>query len=591
MSTAAERLKNLREYLTERGGDGFIIPRTDAYQGEYVAPCDERLAWLTGFTGSAGMAIVLKDKAAIFVDGRYTLQAKNQVDAEFYEICSLENFPPCAWAKKNLQTGQKIFYDPWLHTLNDKIRAQDVCDTVGASFVPITENVIDKLWVDRPSLPSSPVQIHDLIYAGIPASEKRQLVAKTLKEKRANATLITAPDSIAWLLNIRGNDIPHTPIVQAFAMVWEDTRVDLFLNPSKVSPEIKSYLGEDVQIKDVASLENWLHNLKDKTILIDPASTPLTLLHKLEACHLLHSLDPCTLPKAIKNPIEAQGARQAHIQDGVAVTRFLAWLFTTAQTEDLNEANAAEKLLSFRQQNSLFTGTSFDTISGVGPNGAIVHYRVTPDSNRQFDLNTIYLVDSGGQYLNGTTDITRTVAIGTPTLEQKDRFTRVLKGHIAIASSLFPVGTTGSQLDPLARHALWQAGLDYDHGTGHGVGSFLSVHEGPHRISKAPSSIALKPGMIVSNEPGYYKTNEYGIRIESLVIVVEKGIPSQGERALLGFETLTQAPIDTNLVDIALLTAQERDWLNEYHATVRTTLLPYLEGNDAQWLEKATQEI
>lgn len=591
MSTAATRLKNLRQHLNEIGGDGFLIPRTDAYQGEYVAPCDERLAWLTGFTGSAGIAIVLKNKAAIFVDGRYTLQAKNQVDTELYEICSLENFPPCAWSKKNLQKGQKIFYDPWLHTLNDKIRAKDVCDSVGASFVPITENAIDKLWLDRPSPPSSPVLIHDLIYAGVSSIEKRQLIAKVVKEKHANATLITAPDSIAWLLNIRGNDIPHTPIVQAFALVWEDARVDLFLNPSKISPEIKSYLGEDVQIKDAASLEKWLHNLNDKTILIDPASTPLSLLHQLETCHLLHSPDPCALPKAIKNPIEAEGARQAHIQDGVAVTRFLAWLFTTAKTEDLNEVNAAEKLLSFRQQSSLFTDTSFDTISGVGPNGAIVHYRATLESNRQFDQNTIYLVDSGGQYSNGTTDITRTVAIGTPTPEQKDRFTRVLKGHIAIASSLFPVGTTGSQLDPLARHALWQVGLDYDHGTGHGVGSFLSVHEGPQRISKAPSSIALKPGMIVSNEPGYYKTNEYGIRIESLVIVVEKGIPSNGERNLLGFETLTQVPIDINLVDITLLTPQERDWLNGYHATVRKTLLPHLAESDAQWLKKATQAI
>jgi Xaa-Pro aminopeptidase len=591
MPINTSRLADLRHLLNELGADGFLIPRTDAHQGEYVAPCDERLAWLTGFTGSAGMAIVLKDKAALFVDGRYTLQAKKQVDSKDYEICSLENNPPPTWAKKHLEQGQKIFYDPWLHTLNDKSHAKSVSEAVGVSFISAPQNLIDKLWKDRPPHPLTPIRIHDAKYAGVSSIEKRKIVAKTIQDKRADAAIITASESIAWLLNIRGNDVPHTPISQGFAVIWADTSVDLFIDPLKISAEITAYLGKDIRITDAASLENWLQNLKETIILIDPALTPLALIQQLEKCHLLHSLDPCALPKALKNAIEAEGARQAHIQDGVAVTRFLAWLSKAALSETITELDAVDKLLSFRQQRPLLTDTSFDTISAAASNGAIVHYRASPETNAKLELNSIYLVDSGGQYLNGTTDITRTVAIGTPTSEQKDRFTRVLKGHIALANTLFPVGTTGSQLDPLARHALWQVGLDYDHGTGHGVGSYLNVHEGPQRISKSPSTIALQPGMIVSNEPGYYKTNAYGIRIESLILVVEKGIPAAGDRPLLGFETLTQVPIDTSLVEVGLLTQEERHWLNTYHAQVRDTLLPFLKGDDAQWVKIATQEI
>lgn len=591
MPTKSSRLADLRHLLNEWGGGGFLIPRTDAHHGEYVAPCDERLAWLTGFTGSAGMAVVLKEKAALFVDGRYTLQALNQVDTNSFQICSLVDESPCAWTRKHLEYGQKIFYDPWLHTHNDKIRAQKVCEAVGASFVRAPQNLIDTLWADRPSPPNAPVQIHDTIYAGISAEEKRTLVAKSLEEKHANGAILSTLESIAWLLNIRGNDIPNTPVSQGFAMIWDDTSVDLFMNPSKVSPEVRTHLGNQVRLHNPASLEDWLSNLKDKNILIDPALTPLALLQKLEKCHLIHSADPCALPKALKNPVETKGAMQAHIQDGVAVTRFLAWLSQNALDGTLTEIEASEKLLSFRQQAPLFMGVSFDTISAAGPHGAIVHYHATPETNRPLEHNSIYLVDSGGQYLNGTTDITRTIAIGTPSPEQKDRFTRVLKGHIALATALFPPGTTGSQLDPLARHALWQAGLDYDHGTGHGVGSYLNVHEGPQRISKAPSTVPLQPSMIVSNEPGYYKTNAYGIRIESLVIVVEKGTPNGGERPLLGFETLTQVPIDRSLIEIGMLTLQERTWLNMYHAQVRETLLPLLNAEDGTWLKEATKEL
>jgi Xaa-Pro aminopeptidase len=591
MPAYGDRLKDLRQLINQLGGHGFLVPRTDAFQGEYVAPCDERLAWLTGFTGSAGMAIILSDKAAIFVDGRYTLQAQLQVDSTNYEVCSLIDPSPWSWTKKHFKSEHKILYDPWLHTVNDKDRFTKLQKDIGATFSPIPHNLIDKIWADRPASPLDPIYIHDLQYAGVSSQEKRIQIALTLRDKQADAALITAPDSIAWLLNVRGNDIPHTPVAQAFAMIWADTSVDLFISPQKVTEDVKQHLGKDVRVSDMNAIEHWLSNLKDKMILIDPASTPLALSHQLEKCHLIHSVNPCMLPKACKNTIEAAGAKDSHIHDGVAVTRFLAWLSNAIPQEKITEIDASEKLLSFRQQHALFKDTSFETISGAGPNGAIVHYHSTPSSNREIAGNILYLVDSGGQYLNGTTDITRTIAIGTPSHEQKDRFTRVLKGHIAIATALFPIGTTGSQLDPLARHSLWQVGLDYEHGTGHGVGSYLNVHEGPQRISKAPSTVPLQPGMIVSNEPGYYKTNEYGIRIESLVIVVEKGVPDRGEKPLLGFETLTVVPIDINLVQIDLLTDHERDWLNAYHRKVRETLLPYLNGDEAEWLKKATKEI
>lgn len=591
MPTYGDRLKDLRKLMNQLGGDGFLVPRTDAYQGEYVAPCDERLAWLTGFTGSAGMAIILKDKAAIFVDGRYTLQAQLQVDPENYEICSSIDPSPWTWANKYFNKEHKILYDPWLHTVNEGDRFTNIQKEVGTTFSPVPQNLIDKLWTDRPSAPLDPIYIHDLLYAGLSSQEKRKQIAQMLQAKQVDVALITAPDSIAWLLNIRGNDIPHTPVAQAFAMIWADASVDLFMNPKKIPLELMQHLSNDVRITDRVVIEKWLGNLKDTIILIDPVSTPLALIHQLKRCHLIYGANPCVLPKACKNTIESAGAKEAHIHDGVAVTRFLAWLSNSLSNKKITEIDAAEKLLSFRKQNPLFKDTSFETISGAGPNGAIVHYHATPSSNREISGNMLYLVDSGGQYLNGTTDITRTIAIGTPTEEQKDRFTRVLKGHIAIATSLFPIGTTGSQLDPLARHSLWQAGLDYEHGTGHGVGSYLNVHEGPQRISKVASTVALQPGMIVSNEPGYYKTNEYGIRIENLVIVVEKGIPNGGEKPLLGFETLTLVPIDINLILIELLTAQERAWLNTYHHQVRETLLPYLKDDEVEWIRNATREI
>jgi Xaa-Pro aminopeptidase len=588
--TDRQRLAALRSLLSEWGGHGFLIPRCDAYQGESVAPCDERLAWLTGFTGSAGMAVVLQDKAAIFVDGRYTLQARNQADTELYEVYPMSALPPCTWGKKNLKKGEKVFYDPWLHTLDDKKWGEKACEAAGAEFVPARQNPIDQIWTDRPKRQLNPIYPHEIQYAGVNSEEKRQSIAAALREKKADAAILTAPESLSWLLNIRGNDIPCTPVAQGFGILWADGTVDLFISLEKMTPEVKGFLGASVRCHDLVTLESTLRKIKDKAILIDPTLIPVALAQNLEGCQLIQASDPCLLPKAVKNKVEIEGMRQAHVADGVAVTCFLAWL-SKAPIGTITELDAVEKLLTFRQKNTLFGGPSFETIAGAGANGAIIHYHPTPETNHLLEKDSLFLLDSGGQYPTGTTDITRTVAIGAPTPEQKDRLTRVLKGHIALATALFPIGTTGSQLDPLARQFLWQAGLDYDHGTGHGVGSFLSVHEGPQRIGKAPSTVALQPGMIVSNEPGYYKTGAYGIRLESLVLIVEKGIPEGGERPLLGFQTLTFVPIDTRLIQLEMLTQEERNWLNQYHADVREALLPHLDAEEAGWVIEATKEI
>jgi Xaa-Pro aminopeptidase len=436
----------------------------------------------------------------------------------------------------------------------------------------------------------NPIHLHGIQYAGVSAAKKCQSLLKIIHEKKADAVMISAPASLSWLLNIRGNDIPCTPVVQGFGMLWTDGGVDLFVPLEKLTPDVKNYLGASVRCHDLSTLESTLKTIKNKAILIDPTLIPVALVQNLEGCQLILAADPCALPKAIKNKVEIEGMQQAHVVDGAAVTRFFAWL-SKMPAGTITEMDASEKLLTFRQKNPLFVEPSFETIAGSGVNGAIIHYHVTPEANRLLEKDSLFLLDSGGQYPNGTTDITRTIAIGTPTLEQKDRFTRVLKGHIALATALFPAGTTGSQLDALARQFLWQAGLDYDHGTGHGVGSFLSVHEGPQRISKSPSTVALQPGMVVSNEPGYYKTGAYGIRIESLILVVEKGTPERGERPLLGFETLTLVPIDTRLIQLEMLTPEERQWLNNYHTQVQKTLLPHLDEEEARWVIEATREI
>lgn len=588
----ASRVAALRTELAREKLHGFVIPRADEHQGEYVPPHAERLTWLTGFNGSAGMAIVLAETAAIFVDGRYTLQVGDQINPAVFEARHITDEPPSDWLRDNLSGGVRLGYDPWLHTADGAARLADACAAVGAELIPVSTNPVDAVWIDQPLKPRAPFDIHPLDYAGEKSGEKRARLAATLSERRIDATVLTLPDSIAWLLNIRGRDVPRTPFPLSFAILRSDGTVGLFAPDGKTDAAMTEHLGDGVTISQPEWFEDALRGLAGRTVLVDPASAAHRIFQVLEAAGatIERDVDPCQLPKACKNETELQGARAAHVRDGAALTRFLAWLAREAPGGAVDEMTAAERLQAFRSESNLLRDLSFDTISGAGPNGAIVHYRVTPETNRTLEDGSLYLVDSGGQYPDGTTDVTRTIAIGTPTPEMRRHFTLVLKGHIALATAKFPVGTTGSQIDVLARRALWAEGLDYDHGTGHGVGSYLSVHEGPQRISKMPSSVALKPGMIVSNEPGYYRAGEYGIRIENLVAVTEV-TDRDTERPLLCFETLTLAPIDRNLVDTALLTDDEVAWIDRYHARVRETIGALVDDGTRDWLEQITRPM
>ena len=593
-SATGERTSLLREELRRRGLDGFIVPRADEHQGEYVPASAARLQWLTGFSGSAGLAIVLPDAAAIFVDGRYTLQVRNQVPSELYQPNQIPDEPPGRWIEKHLGPGMKLGYDPWLHTETETKRFAEACAKAGGELVPCDANPVDTIWADRPPPPLAPVVPHDMRHAGESSADKRRRLAEELASAAVDAAVISAPDSIAWLLNVRGGDVEHTPLPLSFALLHADARVSWFVDPRKVHPSTLRHLGYGVGIEPPLRLDGALEALaRDRaTVQADPGAAPAAILQKLEAggAKLVRKPDPCMLPKARKNPVELQGARDAHERDAVAIARFLAWLAREAPRGTVSEIEAADRLLAFRRELPLFRDLSFATISGAGPNGAIVHYRVTEATNRRLEPGNLYLVDSGAQFLDGTTDITRTVAIGEPTAEMRERFTRVLKGHIALSTARFPRGTTGSQLDALARLALWQAGLDFDHGTGHGVGSYLSVHEGPQRISKVGNSTALEPGMILSNEPGYYKTGAYGIRTENLIVVRPAAL-TDAERETFEFEILTLAPIDRALIEIEMLTQEERRWLDEYHRRVRETVAPHLEEDDRTWLVAATTPV
>ena len=588
----SERLSRLRAELKRQGVDGFLVPRTDEYQGEYVPASAQRLAWLTGFTGSAGLAIVLTQAASVFVDGRYTLQVETQVDGRLYQRCHISEEPPAAWIAATLKPGEALGYDPRLHTLGEVERYRVAAEKAGGRLAALAENPVDAVWVDRPPPPLAPVVPHALRFAGEAADSKRQRIAAGLAEAKAAAVVLTAPDSIAWLLNIRGGDVPHTPLPLGFAVLHADASVALFVDARKLGPEIAAHLGAAVRIAAPESFGGFLEQLaaEGKAVQADPASAPAWVFDRLGAA-ALKGVDPCQLPKACKNPVELQGAIEAHRRDGAALTRFLAWLARHVEAESLREIAVSDRLEAFRREGNLFRDLSFPTISGAGPNGAIVHYQASAATERVLERGSLYLVDSGAQYLDGTTDVTRTIAIGAPSAEMKDRFTRVLKGHIALALARFPKGTTGSQLDALARTALWQAGVDYDHGTGHGVGSYLGVHEGPQRISKLPNTQPLLPGMIVSNEPGYYKTGAYGIRIENLVVVTKLEGLGEGAREIYGFETLTLAPIDRNAIDHSLLEPRERAWLDAYHSRVRTELLPLVDVETASWLTQATAPL
>ena len=594
-----DRLPALRAQLARLELQGFVVPRSDEHQNEFVPARAERLVWLTGFTGSAGLAIVLQDKAAIFVDGRYTLQVRNQVDTQFIESRHLTEEPPGDWIAENLGAGAKLGYDPWLHSLREFERLRDGCSRAGGELVASPDNPVDVIWQTQPAPPLAPVLVHPLQFAGRGSPEKRKELARGLGQRELDAAVLTAPDSIAWLLNIRGGDVPHTPLALSFAILKSDGTVELFIDRRKLGPEVYAHLGNAVRVDPPEAFEAALDRFGAAAarVLADPATAAAHIIERLEhaGATVVRGEDPCVLPKACKNPIELDGTRAAHRRDGAALTRFLAWLGDEAAQGSITEMAAVARLAELRGAGENFRDLSFDTISGAGANGAIVHYRVTSESDAPLEVGTLYLVDSGAQYLDGTTDVTRTVFIGPedrhPTPEQRECFTRVLKGHIAVAVARFPEGTTGSQLDTLARHALWQAGLDYDHGTGHGVGSYLGVHEGPQRISKVPNSVELRPGMIVSNEPGYYKAGAYGIRIENLVAVIDSPAPDGAEKDLLAFETLTYAPIDLRLVEPDLLTTAEVTWLDEYHARVREMHEPVLDAATAAWLAQATRPL
>jgi len=590
----AARLGRLRQELAAQGLDGFIVPRADEHQGEYVPSRGQRLAWLTGFTGSAGTAIALRDRAALFVDGRYTLQAAAQVDTQLFEIHHLVDEPPAHWIGTALARGAVLGYDPWLHTPLDVERFRAAAEKAGAVLRAVSVNPVDRVWSGRPAAPIAPVVPHPERFVGESAQSKRARIGGALAEEGAAAAVVlTMPESIAWLLNIRGGDVPHTPLPLSFAILRQDGSVTLFIDRRKLVPGLERHLGNAVTVMPPEEVGPALDALAAEggRIQVDAATAASWIFDRLEAAHgkIHRAADPCLLPKACKNPIELDGTRSAHRRDGVALTRFLAWLAREAPKGGLAEIAASDRLEAIRREGEHFRDLSFPTISGAGSNGAIVHYRATPETEKRLEPGSLYLLDSGAQYLDGTTDVTRTVAIGDPTPEMRERFTRVLKGHIALALARFPKGTTGTQLDAFARRALWQKGLDYDHGTGHGVGSYLGVHEGPQRISKAPNGQALLPGMIVSNEPGYYKTGAYGIRIENLVLV--QPTEGMGEREMLGFETLTLAPIDRNLIEPSLLDDDEIAWLDAYHAHVRETLTPRVDPETARWLAEATQPI
>jgi Xaa-Pro aminopeptidase len=597
MSSYADRLAALREQLKAEKLDGFVVPLTDEHMSEYVGSYAQRLAWLTGFQGSAGSAVVLPEEAAIFVDGRYTLQVRQQVSATEWSYQSVPETSTTQWLEEHAPEGGRIGYDPWLHTSDWVKRARQALASRGAELVAVDRNPIDEIWKDRPEASKAHLVVQSDQYAGKSAAEKRTEIGDWLAAHHADAAVLSALDSIAWAFNIRGADVTHTPVALAYALVHADGTADLFVASEKIGPEVRQHLGNGVRLHERYAFEGALSELKGKTVVVDPERAVAAIFEALEkaGAKILPLRDPTILPKATKNRAEIAGQKAAQERDGAVISKFLRWVEQEAPKGELDELIASDHLEALRRENPELRDLSFDTISGAGPNGAIVHYRSSEKTNRKLEKGTLYLIDSGGQYVDGTTDITRTVPIGEPTAEMRDRFTRVLKGHIAIATAVFPKGTRGSQLDSFARRPLWEAGLDYAHGTGHGVGSFLAVHEGPQRISPVGSSQSggdepLQPGMIISNEPGYYKTGEYGIRIENLVLVVDREIEG-AEREMLGFETLTFAPIDQRLIDVEMLEPEELVWLNCYHAHVMARIGPNLSGADLAWLQEACAPI
>jgi Xaa-Pro aminopeptidase len=587
------RVGALRAALSRLGLDGFVVPRADEHLNEYIPPSADRLRWLTGFTGSAGLAIVLADRAAFFTDGRYQLQAAAEVDASLFTLRHSIEAPAEAWLREVLGKGQRLGYDPWLHGEEGLARLAAAATASGASLVPVSPNPIDAVWAGRPAAPDAAPEIHPLAFAGEGAAEKRARIGEAVAKAGAKAAVLTAPESIAWLLNIRGADVPYNPVSLAFALVHDDGRVNLFIAASRIDAAMRAHLGNGVTVEPPTALAPALDALgaQKAPVLVDPRSAPSWFAARLRdaGARVIAESDPVSLPKACKNAVEQAGGRAAHRRDAVAMARFLAWFEAEAPKGRLTELAAGEALVAFRARGDHFRGESFPAITGTGPNGAIIHYRATEATNRTIAPGDVFLLDSGAQYRDGTTDITRTMLVGQRPddwAEIADRFTRVLKGHIGIATLRFPKGVAGPHIEAQARRALWDIGLDYDHGTGHGVGSYLSVHEGPTGLSRAARPIPLAPGMILSNEPGFYAPGRYGIRLENLLLVREEEIAG-ATKPFLGFETLTLAPFDRRLILPTLLTEAERAWLDAYHARVAAEVAPLVEPAVAAWLRAA----
>jgi Xaa-Pro aminopeptidase len=589
----AERVKALRALMAKAKLDAVLVPRADRHQGEYVPASAERLQWLTGFSGSAGIAAVAKKSAVLFTDGRYTVQADAETDRGIFEVSLLPRLKIAEWLSTTLAKGQTVGFDPWLHTAGEITRLKAALALKGIKLKALAKNPIDTLWGKaRPKPPSGPVIAQPLALAGKSAAEKIAHVQALLKKDGQNAVILTMPDSICWLLNIRGSDVAHSPVVLAFAIVPVTGKVELFVDATRLDAEARAHLAPVAKLLRPGALADRLTALKKhrKRVRFDPESAAYWFETKLGSRAISRGQDPCILPKAIKTGAEMTGARAAHVRDGKAVVRFLAWLDGRAADGTLDEITAVRKLEEFRRDTNMLRDISFPTISGSGPNGAIVHYRVTEATNRRMNPGELFLVDSGAQYQDGTTDITRTVAIGEPSEDMKRHFTAVLKGHIAVATARFPKGTRGIDLDPFARRALWAIGADFDHGTGHGIGSYLSVHEGPQSISRA-GMVPLQPGMLISNEPGFYKVGAYGIRIENVVLVTEPEKTSDSERPMMSFETLTLAPIDLRLIIAEMLSSEELAWINAYHARVFETLSPSLDQEASDWVQHATRPM
>ncbi len=594
MSSYADRLAALRAHLADRHLDGFVVPLTDEHMSEYVGDYAKRLEWLTGFKGSAGSAVVLPQDAAIFTDGRYTLQVRAQVSADNWEYCGVPQTSITDWLRDHAPSGGRIGYDPWLHTRDWVAAAKKALAAKGADLVPVEANPIDAVWADRPAQSDARLAVQPTEFAGRSSPEKRAEIADWLVREGLDATVMTALDSIAWTFNVRGTDVTHTPVGLAFAVLHADATADLFIAPDKVDDAVRAHLGNGVRLYDRDAFAPMLATMTGKRVAVDPERAVAAVFDALDegGAMLVQARDPAVLGKAIKNAAEQAGTRAAHARDGAALSRYLHWLSVEAPKGQLTEITASDQLARFRAETGKLVDLSFDTISGAGPNGAIMHYKASAETNRPIEPSSVYLCDSGGQYADGTTDVTRTIWVGPgeAPAEVRDRFTRVLKGHIALATAIFPDGTRGSQIDAFARQHLWAAGLDYAHGTGHGVGSFLAVHEGPQRIAKPGggqpgTDEPLRAGMFLSNEPGYYKPDAYGIRIENLVLVEARTVPG-GEAVMLGFETLTFAPIDKAMIDVALLTDIERAWLDAYHAQTLAVIAPRLDGDALDWAEQ-----